>query len=108
MQSFSQFKPASYLYYLLGRSETLAQKFFNLSAQTFKNTIYTLNRSLVPSIDVLQSTLSGKLVALNVFYEHLSYTQIEEGEKLSIIDLIAGMSGTLVRFLFLSIFLKLI
>jgi hypothetical protein len=97
MQSFSKFPPASYLYCLLGQSDTLAQKYFNRSAQTFKNTMYTLNPSLVPSIDVLQSTLSGKLVALNVFYDDLVFTHIEESEKLSLIDLIAGLGGTLVN-----------
>ena len=50
----------------------------------------------IPSKDVLQSTLSGKLVSLNIFYDDLVYTKIAESEKMSIIDLTAGMGGTLV------------
>jgi hypothetical protein len=90
------FPPASLLYYLLGQSETLAKKYFNLSAATFQQALGANQPNLVPSMDVLQTTLKGKLLSLNIFYDDLSYVQIEESEKLSLIDLIAGMGGTLV------------
>ncbi len=96
MQTFSAFPPASYLYYLLGQSEMLASSYFNLSAQTFQDAMVLVRPDLVPSKDVLQSTLSGKLVSLNIFYDDLVYTKIAESEKMSIIDLTAGMGGTLV------------
>jgi hypothetical protein len=62
------------------------------------------NTSQVPSMDVLQVAFRDKLVSLNVFYDELAYTQIEESEKLSLIDLIAGMGGTLVKIQTLNVF----
>jgi hypothetical protein len=97
MQTFSDFPPASYLYYILSQSETLSQKYFNQSALEFLATMVTMQDNLVPPIDVLQSTLSGKLLSLNIFYNDLVYTKIEESAKMSLIDLIAGIGGTLVN-----------
>jgi hypothetical protein len=97
VQTFSNFPPASYLYYILSQSETLSQKYFNRSAHMFLDAMYNFSTDLVPSMDVLQSTLSGKLLSLNIYYDDLVYTSIEESPKMSLIDLIAGMGGTLVK-----------
>jgi hypothetical protein len=97
VQTSSNFPPASYLYYILSQSETLSQKYFNRSAQMFQAAMYNFSTDFVPSMDVLQSTLSGKLLSLNIFYDDLVYTSIEESPKTCLIDLIAGMGGTLVK-----------
>jgi hypothetical protein len=49
-------------------------------------------------MDAMQLALSGKLVYLNVYFDDLMYTRIEEDAKLTMIDLIAGMGGTLLKF----------
>ena len=96
-QTFSGFPPPSYMYYLLSKSERLSQKYFNLSSDMFKKALKDANASLVPPMETLKSTLSGKLLSLNIYYDDLVYTKIEESAKMSLIDLIAGMGGTLVK-----------
>jgi hypothetical protein len=106
VQTFSKFPPAGYMYYLLGQSESLSQKYFNLSARSFQDALIYTKPELAPPMDVLQSKLESKLVSLNIFYDELGYTKIEESPKMSLIDLIAGMGGTLVT-LFISNYPKL-
>ncbi len=96
MVTFTKYPPAGLLYFLLAHSENLAQKHFNLSATAFKYAMANVRPDLVPSLSTMQTTLSGKLVALNINYEDLMYTKIEERAKLTVVDLIAGMGGTLV------------
>jgi hypothetical protein len=100
MLTFAKFPPASYLYYLLAQSKTLGRKYFNLSQATFREAMATVRPELVPSMDEMQAKLSGKLVFLNVYYDELMFTKIEESAKLSLVDLIAGMGGMLVKFIF--------
>jgi hypothetical protein len=94
--TFAKYPPASLLYYTLANSETLAQKHFNLSASAFQYAMENVRPDLVPSMSTMETTLSGKLVALKINYEDLMYTKIEESAKLTVVDLIAGMGGTLV------------
>ncbi len=103
MQSFSQFPPPSFLYYLLGKSESLSQNHFNMSAGAFQNAMAYLRPDLVPSMATMQTTLRSKLVSLNIYYDELMYTHIKESIKFSVIDLVAGMGGTLVNLLFPSL-----
>jgi hypothetical protein len=71
--------------------------YFNESAATFKRVIETRNVSLVPALKELQAALSAKLLSLKIYYDELGYTSIEEKAKTSLIDLISGMGGTLVK-----------
>ena len=101
-QTSSTYPTQSYLYYLLGQSDSLARKHFNKTAADFQEALSTARPDLVPSMQDLYSNLTGKLVALNIFYDDLVYTTIEESAKTSLIDLIAGMGGTVVDNVFFS------
>ena len=68
-----------------------------MNSTAFQNALINMRPDLVPSMSTLQSTLSGKMISLNIYYDDLVYTSIEESEKMTLIDLIAGMGGTLVK-----------
>ena len=76
--------PTENLYQILKKDKNFKEKYFNKSEITY-------------------SMLKEKGFAVNIFYPHLKYTVITELEKITIIDLLAGIGGTLGLFLGLSI-----
>jgi hypothetical protein len=77
-QTYSLAFPShGYYSYLLQQPDVVAK--FNQSAS---NITYDL--------------MKNSILRLNIYYESLSYTQIEETEKTQLLDLIGGIGGTLV------------
>jgi hypothetical protein len=67
-----------------------------MTGSQFTNALLMKNSSLVPSISKMSTALSERLLMLNVFYDELKITKMEESAKTALVDLIASMGGTLV------------
>lgn len=52
----------------------------------------------------MQEKLKKKFVSLNVYYDDLSYTQIDESPKTEMVDLISNIGGTLGLFIGVNFF----
>ena len=76
--------PTENLYDILKKDQSFTHKYFNRSDLSF-------------------GMLKDKGYAVNIFYPNLKYTVITELEKITIIDLLAGIGGTLGLFLGLSL-----
>jgi UDP-N-acetylmuramyl pentapeptide phosphotransferase/UDP-N-acetylglucosamine-1-phosphate transferase len=92
----SKFPPRSYIYYILSTSDFLASTYFNSTAATFQTVMLTNQTNLVPSLDVLEASLKGKLAFISLYYNDLVLTKIDEKPKFSAVDLMAAIGGTLV------------
>jgi hypothetical protein len=57
---------------------------FNLTPEFVKNEIQRRNLSNLPSEDQIKNVLDRKTLAVNVFYEELIYTKIEEEAKIEV------------------------
>jgi hypothetical protein len=74
--SYGDYPTRAYANFILNETKTLARFFPNQSVVTYEQ-------------------VKAKCLAVNVFYDELKYTAIEEKEKTSMIDLIAAIGGTL-------------
>jgi hypothetical protein len=92
----SSFPQRSFLYNMLSTSDFLASTYFNSTAATFQTVMLTNQTNLVPSLDVIEASLKGKLAFLNIYYADLVFTKIDEKPKYSAVDLTAAIGGTLV------------
>jgi hypothetical protein len=54
--------------------------------------------------NITYDLVKSSILRLNIYYESLSYTQIEETEKFELFDLIGGIGGTLVILIYPSLF----
>jgi hypothetical protein len=95
--TFSQFPAPSFLYSILG-NDFLASKYFNMNGSQFRDALNTSNPNLVPSTSQMATTMKGKLVKLNIFFNELLYTSMEESAKFEEVDLISNLGGTIVTF----------
>lgn len=87
--SFSYFPVDDYFRVQLCKSGTLGPALFNLNQQEICDSIK--NGGL--TIKQIANKLRGKTLALNIFYDSLGYTLIEEIVKTEMADLIAGIGG---------------
>jgi hypothetical protein len=94
--TFSKFPAPSY-YYTILQNDYLARKYFKMNGSQFSNAFLNNQPGSVPSIEQIESVMTGKLLMLNVFYDELMYTQMEESAKIGIVDLISSLGGTLVN-----------
>ena len=95
--TFSKYRANSYYYYLLSHSDYLARKYFNISRDKFYAALRTNNLTGLPSLENITATLANKMLVMNINYDELLYTLLEETPKFKIIDLISGMGGTVVN-----------
>ena len=96
--SFAAF-PADYFnYVMLFNNSNLASKFGLTPNQTL-NHLSKHQWSSLPDLTQIKKVLSKKTLKLNVYYDDLSYTSIEEQEKMNLIDMVANVGGTLGLFL---------
>lgn len=78
--------PNDYYYYnILARSDYLALKYFNMSAADFELGITNDNWSSLPSVDDVKAKLSNRLALVNIYYDDMYYTQVEEKAKTSVV-----------------------
>ena len=93
---------------LLLYNNNLASK-FNLTSKQVYDYLINEQYSNLPNIKHIKSVLHNKILELNVYYDDLSYTLIEEDKKMDLIDVMANVGGTLGLFLgvsFLSFFVE--
>ena len=62
------------------------------------NTNKTVFKSLV-SFDKNMSAIRGSFISMSVYYSELKYTEIQQLEKNTLVDLICGIGGTLGLFI---------
>jgi hypothetical protein len=94
--TFSKFPASSYYYIIMKNSNYLARTYFNMSSRQFANAMVLKDAGMVPSTKEMANTMRGKLLKVNIFFEELMYTKLDESEKTGIVDLIGGLGGTLV------------
>lgn len=75
---------------MLSQSEHLAKTVLNMSSSRVANLTRNLEFDKLPSIDVITKTLKGKTLSLNVYYDDLEYSLVQESPEIYLIDLIAS------------------
>jgi hypothetical protein len=97
--SFSEFPAGYYYYVMMANNQKLAAR-MNLTPSFVQSALINNSFDQLPPLDAVQKYFDKKTLSLNVYFEELLYTTIVEEHKLEIIDLIAGIGGTMVKMLF--------
>ncbi len=101
--TFASFPVKYYYMQMLADNDPLAMRYFNMTGTQALTAI----KSGRLSLDTVAEVLDGRTLMLNVYYDDLVYTSIEEAPKMELVDLISASGGTLGLFIgssFLSFF----
>mgnify|MGYP002789959404 CR=1 FL=1 len=85
--SKAEFPTKNYYYVLLFKNEFLCQTLLNMTTEQLGLAMF----AKIITLDDLERLMKNKVLALNVYYDNLAYTLIEEKPTTDIADLISNL-----------------